>query len=69
MKQFITEKKFIIGKNLEGRIGEKGRKKGSSKKEGKNPYSVFLFNIGPYDRQKTEENLKKVQEGVGNFSG
>ena len=30
---------------------EKGRKEGnSSKEEGKYPYFVSLFNIGPYDR-------------------
>ena len=64
-------------KNLEelkGRLGEKtkkGKKGGKReekkgivvKEEGKYPYFVSLFNIGPYDRQKSMpkrgKNFKK----------
>ena len=41
-----------------------GRKEGnSSMKEGKFPYFVSLFDIGPYERQKTGKNQKKIQGG------
>ena len=59
---YILKKNKKTGKNLEGRIGEKeqkgkkgkkrrekGRKEENrSKKEGKYPYFISLFNIGPY---------------------
>ena len=52
----------------------KGRKKGNtSKKEGKYPYFVSLFNIGPYDSQNVCKNgkikKKKNRGGEKDFSG
>ena len=32
-------------------------------KEGKFPYFVSMFDIGPYERQKTGKNQKKIQGG------
>ena len=38
-------------KRKKGKRREKGRKEGNSSKEGKYPYFVSLFYIGPYDRR------------------
>ena len=71
------EKKEEKGKK-KGKKGKKGKRGGKreqqegivEKQEGKYPYFASLFNIGPYDHQKSPQQIGKNSknfQGEGNF--